>query len=266
MSTFAELLDSLTDHGEGRSTVTITDDWLQGRTAYGGLTAALCFEATRSIVDDLPVRAAQISFIGPVSAGVSLTATLLRRGRTAAFVGVDATVDGDLAARGVFTFGVTRDSALNFAALPMPEVGMPEDHERRVHAEIDGDGSGAPTFVNNFEFRPTLVDNSVDGGAESGVWLRLRDDDAPASAASLLALADGPPPAALGLLGERVPLSSMTWMAEFLTDGIDDGSAWYFTRAIAESARSGYSSQEMTLWDAAGAPIMIGRQTIAIFG
>jgi acyl-CoA thioesterase len=245
----------------------VTSDWLQGRTAYGGLTAALSFEATRSVIDDLPLRAAQISFIGPVSDKTDFVATLLRRGRTAAFVSVDASVDGNLAARSVFTFGITRDSALDFASVPMPDVGGPDEYETRVHAKIDSDGASAPSFVHNFEFRPTVgAADSTEAGAQLGAWLRLRDENAPASAASLLALADGPPPAALALLDERVPLSSMTWMAEFLTDGIDDGSAWYYTRAIAESARSGYSSQEMTLWDAAGAPIMIGRQTIAIFG
>jgi hypothetical protein len=34
----------------------------------------------------------------------------------------------------------------------------------------------------------------------------------------------------------------------------------------AESIGDGYSSQRMVLWDTTGAPVLIARQTIAIFG
>ncbi len=34
----------------------------------------------------------------------------------------------------------------------------------------------------------------------------------------------------------------------------------------AETVADGYSSQRMVLWDATGAPVLIARQNIAIFG
>ena len=45
----------------------IPSDWLQGRTAYGGLSSALALHAAQGIEPDLPpLRSAQIAFIGPL--------------------------------------------------------------------------------------------------------------------------------------------------------------------------------------------------------
>jgi acyl-CoA thioesterase len=66
---------------------TVPANWLQGRTAYGGFSAALALHAAKAAVPDLPpLRSALIAFIGPLSGTVEVSATLLRRGRNAAFV------------------------------------------------------------------------------------------------------------------------------------------------------------------------------------
>ena len=82
----------------------------------------------------------------------------------------------------------------------------------------------------------------------------------------LVAIADAPPPAAMSMFKAPARISSMTWMAEFLTDEITTRDGWFLARHVAETARHGYSSQAMTLWNANGQPVMVGRQTIAIFG
>jgi len=48
----------------------LPDSWLQGRTAYGGLTAALALAAAQQSGSEglPPLRSAQVSFIAPVSA------------------------------------------------------------------------------------------------------------------------------------------------------------------------------------------------------
>ena len=66
------------DHGPlpGRAEVHfhITDDWLQGRTTFGGLISALAAQAMRDGAGghwpaDVSLRAMQTSFVGPVSGG-----------------------------------------------------------------------------------------------------------------------------------------------------------------------------------------------------
>ena len=74
-----------------------------------------------------------------------------------------------------------------------------------------------------------------------------------------------PPPAAMSMMTEPGPISSMTWMAEFLTDDIVTTEGWFLVHHEAQATRDGYSSQSMRMWNADGQPMMIGRQTIAVF-
>ena len=89
MTTYTELLDGLSRTTDDQLELTIQPDWMQGRTTYGGLTAALSLEAAKLLVDELPIRTAQVAFIGPVGGEVVMVPTLLRRGKNTAFVSVD---------------------------------------------------------------------------------------------------------------------------------------------------------------------------------
>jgi hypothetical protein len=65
--------------------ITLPADWLQGRTAYGGLSASLCLQATLLAQPDLPpLRSAQFSFIGPASGALRIRPQLLRQGTSRA--------------------------------------------------------------------------------------------------------------------------------------------------------------------------------------
>ena len=54
-------------------------------------------------------------------------------------------------------------------------------------------------------------------------------------------------------------------MAEFLTDRIETSEGWFYARHVAQWIRDGYSSQAMRLWAADGTPVLVGRQTVAVF-
>src|SRR5271154_1917854 len=105
MTAFCDLLAGISE-ADGRFHATLSPDWLQGRTAYGGLSAALCVEAARRAVPELPaLRSAQFTFIGPASGPLSAKVEVLRRGKSAVFAGVDLTGDAGLATRAVLGFG-----------------------------------------------------------------------------------------------------------------------------------------------------------------
>ena len=101
--------------------------------------------------------------------------------------------------------------------------------------------------------------------ADVSIWMRHKDPLATGSAVSLLALGDAPPPAAMSMFTQPGRISSMTWMAEFLTEDIVTEDRWFLARHTAQTARNGYSSQQMLMWNKAGDPVMVGRQTIAVF-
>src|SRR3569623_2510119 len=102
--------------GENGCRVTIPGDWLQGRTTYGGLSAALARHAAQCIEPDLPpLRSAQVAFIGPLAGEVTVTATRLWRGRTAAFIQADVTSAAGLGLRATFVFMADQPSRIALA-------------------------------------------------------------------------------------------------------------------------------------------------------
>ena len=70
---------------DGGWSITITEDWMQGRTTYGGLSAALCLQTVINEFPDLPpLRSAQINFIGPAGGEVTICNTVMRIGKSVA--------------------------------------------------------------------------------------------------------------------------------------------------------------------------------------
>lgn len=259
---FKTLIHSGKQTGETAMSFHVPDSWMQGRTTYGGLTAALCLEAAMSTSGGRPIRSAQIAFVGPVSGDVECTATLLREGKNTVFTSVRMIGETGVAAEAIFAFGAHRESSLNFAHLPAPEVTAPDET-----ASFFGDSPKRPAFTRNFNIRLAKGKPPMSGApdADMSLWMRHKDGAVAPDALSVLALADAPPPAALAMLTGPARISSMTWMAEFLTDDIQTEQGWFLARHVADTSKDGYNSQAMTLWNTSGQPIMIGRQTIAVF-
>ena len=259
---FKTLMHSGKQTGETAMSFHVPDSWMQGRTTYGGLTAALCLEAAMSTSGGRPIRSAQIAFVGPVSGDVECTATLLREGKNTVFTSVRMIGETGVAAEAIFAFGAHRESSLNFAHLPAPEVTAPDET-----ASFFGESPKRPAFTRNFNIRLAKGKPPMSGApdADMSLWMRHKDGAVAPDALSVLALADAPPPAALAMLTGPARISSMTWMAEFLTDDIQTEQGWFLARHVADTSKDGYNSQAMTLWNTSGQPIMIGRQTIAVF-
>lgn len=56
---------------------TVSEDWQQGRSLFGGLQAALAVKAMRDLVPDVPLCSLQTTFLAPVPAGtVSIRAQI----------------------------------------------------------------------------------------------------------------------------------------------------------------------------------------------
>ena len=111
---------------DGGFTTAVPADWMQGRTAYGGLSAALALQAALEAEPELPpLRSAQIAFIGPLAGDVTVTATKLRRGRNAAFLQSDVVSEAGLGLRATFVFMAPLASALAHDAAPRAPLPPP---------------------------------------------------------------------------------------------------------------------------------------------
>lgn len=235
----------------------IPPNWLQGRTAYGGLSTALALAAAKRIEPDLPpLRSAQVAFVGPLAGPVSVTATKLRRGRNAAFIQADVTSEAGLGLRTTFVFMAALQSAIDHDATALAQH-MPPAADAQLY-------TGPPDFFTaNFNFYD-LKDAA--GPTEWLRWGRLIDREGLDPEVELMALGDALPPAAFKLFEKMTPLSSLTWIVNILQPRAATQDGWWLLEAETDRAREGYSSQSMRMWNADGALVAEGMQGVAIFG
>ena len=329
MATIAPLASLLATMG-GRSAtgpfaVTLTPAWMQGRTTYGGCSAALCLEAARRMLAlELssgaplpPLRSASVAFAGAVGGAVEVRGEVLRRGKAMSFVrGEVLDEKGQVATSATFAFGLGRPSLFHECSVAAPPVGLkgPEDCE-----DLFAGAPFRPVFTQNFEARLALGGKPASGyagAAEHFIWVRHRGCIGGASESggslvdqhgggesdggglgvgsvagvaaevAMLALADMPPPAMLPRFPSPAPIASATWHVNFLEDltaahhpapavgAAAEAEAtavcarpggWWLLMARAEHAKAGYSSQDMALWGRDGRPVLVGRQSVAIF-
>ncbi|MEM6649355.1 MAG: thioesterase family protein [Pseudomonadota bacterium] len=260
--TFTHLIDRFSPEGENQYAVTIPESWMQGRSTYGGLSSAIALEgAIRSFPHLPPLRSAQITFVGPVGGGVVVKASLLREGKSVAYVNVDVMGEKGIGVHATFAFGAARASALNTQFIASPDLPGPEDL-----ASFFPDGLG-PAFAQHFDARLAKGEmpfSNHESGHDLIFWTKFKEDLSP-TATSLLALADMPPPAITPMFPHFAPLSSMTWMINILTEELTTKDGWWLQRSVAEHAQNGYSSQDMMMWNHGLEPVMVSRQNVAIF-
>lgn len=261
--TLSELIRSAVHDGP-RLQLTVGDDWLQGRSLFGGLQAAVAVAAMRSQVPaGLPLRTLQMTFIAPVPAGeVRAVAQLLRSGKSA--VHVQARLEdehGALLALAIGVFGSGRESRVRrepqlaaadttAASTPLPFLpGVTPNFMQHFRVSLR-DGAlpftGKPVLANRFE-----------------VGLR---EPAATSEWHLLAIADFVPPVALSWMDSVVPGSSLTWMLEILDDDYrhQPAEGWRVDAELV-AAHDGYTSQSTWIVAPDGRPVALSRQSMVVF-
>jgi acyl-CoA thioesterase len=261
MTSFSDIIASITEAG----IVEVPEDWRQGRTTYGGLSAALCLAgALRSIPDLPPLRSAQFTFIGPASGTLRMAPSILRAGKNTVFVAVDLHAETGLATRALLTFGAARESLLRFSGRPAPSAPPPSACPDFFN------GGRPPKFAAQFETRRAggLKPLSNAPTPDLLVWFRHRDEAARTGLLGLIAIADALPPAAFSMFSAPAPISTITWSIDVPDpDAIETGDpdGWYLMSSRGDHIADGYTTQDMALWNQTGTPLLLARQTVAIF-
>lgn len=253
----AEILASYvtSDHGW---TLTIPPGWMQGRTAYGGLSSALAHHAAHLTVPDAPpLRSAQVAFVGPLAGEVTVRCDLLRRGRNTAFVEARIHSEAGLGFIGTFIFMSTRASKIAFEAVPAPDLAPPpdDDNVRSGPAEF---------FTSQMEYPDKRLALGMNSPRLAN-WLRLAHRTGLDPMTELLCIGDGLPPSAMGLMDVAGPISSMNWQVNLLTDKPVTDNGWWLLESVTHHAGHGASSQYMTVWNSRLEPVMAAMQSVALF-
>jgi acyl-CoA thioesterase len=258
---FGALLDTMATRADGYH-VNPPENWRQGRTLYGGLTLALSEAAASRAFPGLPpLRAVQTAFIGPSAGDVTIHPTILRAGRSMTFIGVDLTAEGKLAARTLLAYGAGRASVLAATAPAPPPVPAPDTAPPLFVSE------GGPAFTVHLDQRFAGGHRVMTGASEGNLLVWVRHAEAvPPSTAALLLLGDALPPASFPRFVVPAMISTVTWSFELFAPDRHRGQGWHLLRSTDDGVGEGYAGQAMAMWDQGGIPILMGRQSVAIFG
>lgn len=240
----------------------IPEDWHQGRTAYGGFSAALALSAAMRAGQGLPpLRSAQISFIGPLFGEVEAHARPLRSGKNATWVSAEIVRDGQAGLSASFVFMGPVESELHLNDQRAPDDLIPVDEARPLEFR-----EHSPTFLRrHFDVRFALP-RSGEKRPELSWWVKLKDRDGLDPMRELLLIADALPPGVMPLLRPQVPVSSMTWLCNLLTPEPKTQDGWWLLRSTGDYSEKGCSSQRMAIWNTQGMPMAVGMQSVAVFG
>jgi acyl-CoA thioesterase len=246
---------------EGGFAAVVPDDWMQGRTTYGGFSSALALEAARSLAPDLPpLRSAQISFVGPLAGEIEVRARFLRRGRNASWVSAEIASEAGVGLVATFVFMGPVESSLHLHEVPAPAGWIAPDQAIRL-PEVQG-----PRFAQLHFDRAFALPRSEQKLPELNWWVRLKDREGLDPMVELMLLGDALPPGVMPLIDRTSAISSMTWQVNLLTPLPETTDGWYLLRSAGNYAEKGCSSQDMAIWNAQGEAVAVGMQSIALFG
>lgn len=247
----------------------VPSTWGQGRAVFGGVVAALAFEAMRAKVEPgRPVRSLATTFVGPLEPEVpaSFEAELLREGKAVSQVFCRVVQKGQTVALVQGSFGGSRQSVVQMQAEPAPEMKAPEDC-----FELPFIQGVTPEFTRHLAMRWSIGGLPFSNSRERdmGGWVRFRGavERKPLTEAHLLALVDAWPPATVPHLPSPAPGSTLTWTIEFVQPLAQlDTHDWCKYRARIEHARDGYGHAAAALWTPTGELVALSRQTVVVFG
>ena len=243
--------------------IDLPEGWMQGRSAFGGLTAAAMAALGRRVVPDLErdLRLANIQLLAPVEPGRATgAATLLRAGRNITFVEVRMQQDAQLVATCVLVFAKKNDSTLNVAAPPPPETPDPES----LHPLPFVRGV-FPEFTQHVDMRWAAGSAPYSGGSEAAFTGVYRYRVPIGDVEGVLALLDTWPPPSLALAESPVPASTVSWTAHVLAVP-NTFEQWFTFRYETIVGASGLHTIRGHLHDADGGLVGWTEQLVAVFG
>ncbi len=242
----------------------VGDDWMQGRSVFGGLQSAMALRAMRGLVPgDVPLRVLQTTFVAPVPAGeVAVRSRILRTGKNVTHVEARIVAGSETAALVIGVFGRGRPSRVE--VVPKVPVVTGEEGPRAERRRPPG-----VAFAQHFSMRWLRGDLPLSGSrrTDAVIEVGMNDGAGAASEEHVIAIADFPPPLALSFLEAPAPGSSLTWTMEMLSGfGPELPLHGWQLHVDLTAAGEGYTSQSVFVCAPGGAPVALSRQSMVVFG
>lgn len=266
---FDELVETCRAYvaSNGQTTKPIfSEQWSQGRTAFGGLSAGLLLAASeQKVASDKEMYSVYTSFIGPLLADVpfEIEVSILREGKNVVQVLSKAIQNEQVAVLQQACYGAKRESKIAVDHIAKHHMVKPEKP-----SFMDGHLEMAPNFVRNFELNLASGGEpfSNSGDTHTHGWMRFKQTPSAITNAHIMCLIDTWPPTVAQQLSRPVPLSTMSWYLEFINPNAKcEPSDWLAYQCDASYARGGYGYTDAYIWSGNGEIIAKSHQTITVF-
>jgi acyl-CoA thioesterase len=247
--------------------LTVDDSWTQGRSVFGGLTAAmvLTYIETQTGLKDSNLRTINIHFCGPANEGepCELQYKILSEGRSVVQVEGQLLQNGAVKTQVIACFGRQRISGIRVIQPPLLFEKLPEDGMKMPFIK-----GVAPGFVEYLDTRFTSTALPYSGSSEAVIsgWIRFEDRPEVFSDSAILALIDAWPPAVMPMLSQPAPTSSITWNVEFIQprEALAADDYLYYHCEVVQAA-SGYAHTEGKIYHPNGQLLALSRQLVGVY-
>ncbi len=266
MNSLRAILAALSPQPQGFS-YPVGEDWLQGRTVFGGLIAALANQSMRMrIPAERPLRALQIVYVGPNSPGVvHFEPAIMREGKAVTLASCTVRSGNEVSATVTAMYGAARQSMLNIK----PHAAVLDVAPEHI-ADVLKRHDFMPGFTQHYHQRWARGSAPFSRATDSqmSVYLRYRQEDVQhLTEAHALALMDAIPSPALALMDKPGPASTLAWTLEILDHQFDFGvDEWWRLDASVDAADGGYVTHSGVVVNPAGRVTAISRQVVVVYG
>lgn len=248
----------------------IQADWGQGRTTFGGMSAALILGRMIHELDkDQPLRAVNVSFCGPVLVNepFELNTQILSSGKSISQMNGSLTQDGKLKTQVSACFGTERTSSIQVPVEKRSDLGK-RGCEPGSGKPLPFKEGITPAFTQNVELHWVEGEFPFRGSEQTRMagWARLKHAPAQFEDEHLLAIIDAWPPAVLPMLDQPSPTSSVTWNVEFIhaRPGLAPND-WVYYECDVVQAEAGYAHTQAKIYHPNGDLIALSRQLVTIY-
>ncbi len=244
----------------------ISEDWCQGRTAFGGLTVTAAVRAMQAQVEAARcLRSVMVNFVAPLAVGPARIEVIhLRQGGSLSFEEARVYQDERVCTLLTAAFGLERPTQIQLSPALRPAATPPDQLESIPYLP-----GITPAFSQHFEYRwtsPVAPYSAADAARVQG-WIRARDTAA-IDIASVMSLVDAWPPSVISMLDRPRPLSTVTWQANIMAAPPAGGypsQGWWFFDSQAQGVGAGYSGEQSQFWAPDGRLLVSSQQLVAEF-
>lgn len=260
------LFDEIKAIAAARHEVVIPASWAQGRTVFGGLSAALLCDAVLQGVDPVRrLRYLKVGFLRPLETEQPFRIEMKEKSAGGTVIVRSAQiVQEDIIRVAVEANFITElKSAIQIRTFRPPRL-KPWNAESAMRMR----GPGFPAFTQYIDFRTTTEGLPFQGHEvpELGGWMRFETAPETFAEPHLVCLIDAWPPAPVPYYDHIVPLSSINWTIHFAEplDGVHgDQLLGYLARV--NYFDNGYGSSSADIWAPDGRLLAKSYQTFVIY-